>query len=185
MGNITSALALSTAILMLSGCVTYAPQSYSVAEDNVAAVKGLGASRVGVGAFTGPADFDSNCRAAGSIQSPGGLGFADYIRRALIDELRVAGAMDDRNPAVTLTGTVEQLAFSSSHGGGQNAFWDIRLRVGSSNGRSVTVSERYDFQSGFIADSACKRTADAYMPAVQRLIGRLVRTPEFRSLVTP
>jgi hypothetical protein len=43
----------------------------------------------------------------------------------------------------------------------------------------------YEFNSGFIADTACKQTAEAYLPAVQNLIGKLVKAPEFESLVTP
>jgi hypothetical protein len=63
--------------------------------------------------------------------------------------------------------------------------WDIGLKVNSSNGKSVSVSEHYEFNSGFIADTACKQTAEAYLPAVQNLIGKLVKAPEFKSLVTP
>jgi hypothetical protein len=38
---------------------------------------------------------------------------------------------------------------------------------------------------GFIADTACKQTAEAYFPAVQNLIGKLVKSPEFLALVMP
>jgi hypothetical protein len=78
---------------------------------------------------------------------------------------------------------VEQISFSSSRGltGGS---WDIALRVTSSYGKTTSVSEHYEFNSGFVADTACKQTAEAYFPAVQNLIEKLVKSPEFLTLVT-
>ncbi|MEW6119585.1 MAG: hypothetical protein AB1593_05820 [Pseudomonadota bacterium] len=112
------------------------------------------------------------------------MSFEAYIQKALADELKVAGKFDEKSPKITLSGVVEQLAFSSSRGltGGS---WDIGLRVTSSNGKSTFISEHYEFNSGFIADTACKQTAEAYYPAVQNLIGKLVKSPEFIGLVTP
>ncbi|MBT9541374.1 hypothetical protein [Thiobacillus sp.] len=112
------------------------------------------------------------------------MSFEAYIQKALADELKVAGKFDDKSQKITLTGTVVQLGFSSSRGltGGT---WDIGLNVSSSNGQSVFIAEHYEFNSGFIADTACKQTAEAYLPAVQNLIGKLVKAPEFKSLVSP
>jgi hypothetical protein len=154
--------------------------NYLVSDANVAAMKSAGAANVNVGPFTGPAGFDNACRAAGPIGLPGGVGFAEYIRSALTDELKAAGALNDRNPAVTLSGVVEQLEFSSTSG-----FWNIRLKVNSSTGRSATVAERHTFSTNFVATLACQDTAEAYRPAVQKLIGNLVRSPEFKGLVMP
>jgi hypothetical protein len=47
----------------------------------------------------------------------------------------------------------------------------------------MSASEHYEFNSGFIADTACKQTAEAYLPAVQNIIGKIVKSPEFKSLV--
>jgi hypothetical protein len=83
---------------------------------------------------------------------------------------------------VVLTGTVKKLEFSSSRGltGGS---WDVAIVLSSSNGRSLSATERYEFQSGFVADTACKQTAEAYMPTVQNLIKKIVHSPEFPRLV--
>jgi hypothetical protein len=170
-------------VLALTACVTYSPQYYSVSDDNIAALKAAAPGTINVGRFTGPAAFDNMCRAAGPITPPGGIGFAEYVQRALADELKLSGVLDEKNPAVTLTGVVEHLAFSSADT--VRGSWDIRLRVTSSNGRSTTVAEHHDFAPGFIGDAACKRTADAYMPTVQKLIGSLVRSPDFKALVSP
>jgi hypothetical protein len=160
------------------------PQRYSISADNNVALKSVGASNINVATFKGPVTFDNSCRAAGPIAPPDDLTFEAYIQKALADELKVAGMFDDRSPKVTLTGVVEQLSFSSSRGltGGT---WDIGLRVTSSNGKSTFVTEHYEFNSGFDALTACKQTAEAYLPAVQNLIGKLVTCQDFRSLVTP
>lgn len=172
------------ALVSLSACSTYMPQRYSISADNNVALKTIEASNINVGTFQGPAKFDSNCRAAGPIAPPDNMSFEAYIQKALADELKVAGKFDEKSPKITLSGVVEQLAFSSSRGltGGS---WDIGLRVTSSNGKSTFISEHYEFNSGFIADTACKQTAEAYYPAVQNLIGKLVKSPEFIGLVTP
>lgn len=177
-------ITIAFSVLALSACSTYMPQRYSISADNNVALKAIEAGSINVGTFKGPANFDSNCRAAGPIAPPDNMSFEAYIQKALADELKVAGKFDDKTPKATLTGAVEQLAFSSSRGltGGS---WDIGLRVQSSNGKSTYVSEHYEFNSGFIADTACKQTAEAYYPAVQNLIGKLVKSPDFRGLVTP
>ena len=175
---------LSLLVFLLTSCSTYMPQRYSISADNNMALKSIGVSSINVGTFKGPTTFDNFCRGAGPIAPPDGMSFEAYIQKALADELKVAGMFDDQSPKVTLTGVVEQLSFSSSRGltGG---YWDIGLRVYSSNGKSTFVSEHYEFNSGFEAPTACKQTAEAYLPAVQNLIGKLVKSPNFRGLVTP
>ena len=168
----------------LTACSTYMPQRYNISADNSVALKSVGVRSINVGIFKGPTTFDNMCRAAGPISPPDGMSFEAYIQKALADELKMAGMLDDQSPNVTLTGVVEQLSFSSSRGltGGS---WDIGLRVNSSNGKSTFVSEHYEFNSGFNAETACKQTAEAYLPAVQNLIGKLVKSPDFRGLVMP
>jgi len=160
------------------------PQRYSISADNNVALKSISVGNINVGSFKGPASFNSSCRAAGPIAPPDDMTFEAYIRKALVDELKIAGKFDEKMPKVTLSGEVDQLSFSSSRSvtGGS---WDIGLRVTSSNGKSSYISEHYEFNSGFGADTACKQTAEAYFPAVQNLIGKLVKSPEFLVLVTP
>lgn len=177
-------IAVALSVLTLSACSTYMPQRYSISADNNVALKAIGVGSINVGSFKGLANFDNGCRAAGPLSPPDNMSFEAYIQKALADELKVAGKFDDKTPKVTLSGVVEQLSFSSSRGltGGS---WDIGLRINSSNSKSSYVSEHYEFNSGFIADTACKQTAEAYFPAVQNLIGKLVKSPEFLALVTP
>ncbi|MDO8350016.1 MAG: hypothetical protein Q7S94_02555 [Gallionella sp.] len=175
-------IAIALSILTLSACSTFTPQRYNISADNNVALKAIGIGAISVGTFAGPAVFDKACRGAGPIAPPDNMSFEGYIQKALADELKVAGMFDDKTPRTTLTGTLEKLSFSSSRGltGGE---WDISLRINSSNGKSIFVSEHYEFESGFIADTACKQTAEAYLPAVQNVIGKLVKSPEFSSLL--
>lgn len=175
---------VAAAALALSACSTFTPQRYSISADNNVALKSLDADGIQVGSFTGPAQFDPNCRAAGPLAAPDNMSFAAYIQKALADELKVAEMYSEKDPKVVLSGDVQQLSFSSSRGltGGT---WDIILKVASSNGKATMVSEHYEFESGFVADTACKQTAEAYFPAVQNLIGKLVKSPEFPALIQP
>jgi len=177
-------IVIALSALALTACSTYMPQRYSISADNNVALKSIDAGNINVGTFTGLARFDNSCRAAGPISPPDNMSFEGYIQKALADELKVAGKFDDKAPKITLTGSLEKLAFSSSRGltGGS---WDIGLRVHSSNGKSTFVSEYYEFNSGFVADTACKQTAEAYFPAVQNLIGKMVKSPDFIGLITP
>ena len=177
--NLLLAVLLTT---MLGACSTFVTPRYSISADNNVALKSLNTTNVGVGDFAAPAGFDNTCRAAGPLAPPDGMNHANYIRKAFEDELKIAGIYAPSAARVTLSGTVTKLEFSSSRGltGGS---WTIDLTLVSSNGQRMTTAEHYEFESGYIADTACKQTAEAFMPAVQNLIGKTVRSPQFKALV--
>ena len=112
------------------------------------------------------------------------MSFEGYIQNALIDELKVSGMFDEKAPKITLSGSVEQLSFSSMRSLTGGA-WDIGLRVNSSNGKSTYVTEHYEFDAGIAALTACQKIADYYMQATQNVLGKLISSPDFKSLVTP
>jgi hypothetical protein len=171
-----------TVVAFLGACSTYTTPRYSISADTNVALKSFDATTVGIGNFSGPTSFESFCRGAGPLAPVDGISYYEYIRRALETELKVAGIYTETAPHVVLSGTITRLEFSSSRSitGGS---WDIGLTLESSNGRSFSTSEYYTFESGFIADTACKQTAEAFMPAVQDLIGKTVQAPDFRALL--
>jgi hypothetical protein len=177
--NISAAIC---AALLLSACETPTTQRYSISADNNIAAKSLGKTGIGIAAFAPPAQFDPNCRALGPLQVADGLDHTQYIQKAFEDELKIAGVYAAAGARVTLAGKVDKLEFSSSRAltGGS---WTIDLSLRSSNGRSITVNEYYEFNSGFIATEACRNTAEAYSRAVQNLIGKTFKDARFRSLV--
>ncbi len=174
-------LLISFAVL-ISGCSTYMPQRYSASADNVVALRALNINGINVGTFSTTVKVDNACRGAGPIAPPDNMSFEAYVQKALADELKLAGAFDEKAPKVTLAGVLTKLSFSSSKGltGGE---WDLAIDLKSSNGKSISASETYTFNSGFVADTACKQTAEAFLPATQNLIAKLIKDPSFKSLL--
>ena len=119
------------------------------------------------------------CRAVGPIKTPDGESFEDFIRKAFVSEL-VIGEIYAPTAPVTITGNVDSLDFSS---GLTDAAWDIALTVRSSNGRSLSAKERYPFTASYYGETGCNNTAHALMPAVQNLVGKVVRDAVFPELL--
>jgi len=165
------------ATLTLVACDTFTAAPYGISPDNNLSLKAaLGDQRVAVGPFTMQATVDSACRAVGPIQLPGNVTFEGYIQKAFTDELKLADRYDPQSP-VTLTGKVTQLEFSSMNGA-----WDIALKLESSNGKTLSASEHYEFHTSYTGTSACHNVADALQPAVQALIGKVAAAPDLRVL---
>lgn len=168
-----------------SSMMTYVPPHYSALADNSMAIKRFGGGNINVGPFTKTAELDNDCGiTAGSIVMPDKLSFEGYIQKGLVEELKAAGMFDDATPKITLSGTVDQLSFFSR----RHIFtstWNIGLLVNSSNGNSVHVTDQYNFDVGAGSRADCQRIADSYMPAVQKILGKFIHSPEFKSLVTP
>lgn len=175
-------LAVIPLVVLLTACSTFTTPRYSINANTNVALKSLGANNLAVGTFSGPSSFSANCRAGGPLAPPDGMSHTAYLKKALEDELKVAGAYAAASPRITLSGTVNKLEFTSFRGltGGS---WDIGVTLNSSNGKSMAASEHYEFESGFGADTACKQTAEAYMPAVQDLLAKLVNSPDFKGLI--
>lgn len=171
-------LIVLVALIALAGCDSFSAAPYSISADNDVALKSaLGTEHVGVGPFTAAKAFDTSCRLAGPIQLPEGLTYPSYIQKAFADELKVAGLYDEKSPVV-LTGVVDDLKFGSMGG-----TWDITLTLRSSDGKSMKAAEHYEFHTSYTAGSACHNVADAFQPAVQGLVGKVVAAPEFRTLL--
>lgn len=166
-------------LVILSGCSTYAVSRYSISADNVVALRALNGKTISIGSFTSfsPGLNEIMCRGVGPIKSPDGEPFAEFIRKALIDELKIANAYSPSSPVI-LTGNLEAIDFSSTSGN-----WHLVLSIKSSNGRSMTVTEDYVYTSSWYGETACNQTAQALMPAVQNLVGKIARSKEFLAMV--
>ena len=166
--------------LILTGCSTFDTPRYSVSADTVTALRMLNGKTINVGMFTSSKPEEMTeiaCRAAGPVKPPDGQTFHGFIRKALIDELKMANVFSESAP-VTLTGNLNNIDFSSTSG-----TWVLSLTVTSSNGQSATVDETYSFDPSYAAVTACAQTAQAFVPAVQDLIGKLVGGRDFQRLV--
>ena len=113
-----SNLAILVALLGCVGCFTYAASRYAVSVDNVSALRALGKPQINVGPFTAtpPGRREITCRAVGPIKTPDGDTFEDYVRKAFVDDLRLAESFSATGP-VTLTANLETIDFTSTSGG--------------------------------------------------------------------
>ena len=120
-------IVLLLAVLVSSACSSYTVPRYGLSAENITGLRRLGA-KVTVGRFTAttPAQTEIRCRASGPVRTPDGRPFEDYIRRALVDELKVAELLSDSAP-VTLTGNLDKIDFNSMAGD-----WTMHLTATSS-----------------------------------------------------
>lgn len=166
--------------LFIAGCSTMQLPRYSISVDNVQALKKYENAKVIVSEFTQSTKFDSACRLMGPIEPADGLSIPEFIRKAINDELKMAGIYSPEG--TNITGDVKKISFSSISKL-TNGFWDISIELISSNGNFLSVTNKYEFKSGFDAITACNATADALSPAVQDLIKVAVTDPRFQELL--
>ena len=135
MKTIASFLVIAS-ISVLSGCSTYSAARYSSNADNVVALRALNGKVVNIGGFsaTKSGEKEIMCRGVGPIKTPDGEPFSEFVRKALVDELKLANAFSAAAP-VTLTGNLDSIDFSSASGS-----WNLALTVKSSNGKSIRHS---------------------------------------------
>src|SRR5262249_40622253 len=160
-------------------CSSYTGPRYGVSVTNVTALRQTGGQKVNVKPFTatGESKKEITCRAVGPIKTPDERPFEEYVRKALIDELQLAGIYAESAP-VSLTGNLDRIDFSSTDGK-----WNLAMTVKSSNGRAVTGATDHPYDASFIGERGGARTAQAFSPAVQTLIGKLVHHPDFPGLL--
>mgnify|MGYP000873194247 CR=1 FL=1 len=166
--------------LIVSGCSTYAASRYSICTVNVVALRSLNGKTINVGAFTATKSGQTEimCRGVGPIKTPDGEPFSEYVRKAFIDELKIANVYSSNAPVV-ITANLDSIDFSSNSG-----TWSISMTFKSSNGKSVIATENYSYTSSFYGETACNQTAQALMPAVQNLVGKVVRSNNFLALTS-
>ncbi len=165
--------------IFLEGCSTYVPR-YSPSVDNVKVIRSFPAGKkINIGEFTSkyPRQSSLLCRAVGPISTPDGEPFADYVRKAFIDELRMA-ELYSKDANLTIKSHLESIEFNSITGK-----WYFVLVVSSNTNQSFTVEESYDYATSFVGSTACNMTAQALLPAVQALIKNVVNHPSFRKML--
>lgn len=172
----SSVLVLTATII--SGCA-YNASPYGAAIRNVEAIKSANIKPVAVAAFqsTKPGNESIVCRAAGPVTVK--PNFETYIEKAFIDELKLAGAYNPSSDTV-LSGKLESVDFSSGIGDGN---WSFSLTLSNGKNQSFTTNSIFSFPGSFVADKACQEVAQAFGPAVQKLIEDVVRNPKFKQVV--
>ena len=165
--------------IMTTGC-SYNIPKYGVSENNVRTIKQI-KSKINVGNFTAKVKDQNSitCRAAGGVGTPDKKPFEQYIKSALISELKLAGKFDPK-AKIIISGYLEEIDFNANIG---TSDWVFKLKAISSNSKSIVVNSKYEFEGSFVADKACSEVAQAFVPAVQELIHDIVRHPGFNKLL--
>jgi hypothetical protein len=172
---ILSALLVSTTLI--SGCA-YNASPYGASVKNVESIKSINIAPIAVARFEAakPGLASITCRAAGPVNvTPS---FESYIEKAFIDELKLAGAYN-QNSKTTLSGKLEEVDFSSGITDGK---WMFNLSVSNAKNESFTTKSSSGFAGSFAADKACQEVAQAFGPAVQKLIEDVIRDPRFKQI---
>lgn len=167
---------------LLSAC-GYNINPYGASVQNVETIKAQNIKPVAVSNFTTfEAGLNSiGCRAAGPVQTPNEMPFEKVIEKALIDELKLAGVYDTQAPLI-IKGHLEYINFNSNIGSGK---WSIKLNVSSNkNPEGFMVETQHEFSTNWVADKACQQVAQAFGPALQDLIGKVVAHPMFKTMGT-
>jgi hypothetical protein len=173
----------ASGLAIFSGCSNKVA-TYANSPQNVRAVKELAASEktmVAVAPFTAQNEGESKvmCRIATPVGTPDGITFAKYIEDALILELEI-GNMYDPKSNTKITAYLEKVYGSTVI---FNAYWEFKAKVSSSNGKSFDVESKYDYESSYLASSACSEMQRSYMPAVQQLVNKIITDPKFKELL--
>lgn len=161
----------------LYGCQTYTFGRYTSSVDNVVALREVSQKSINVSDFTSKTDHSNEILCVGRIyiRTQDGEDFSKFIEKALVSELKMAGAYSPKGQT-TLSGVLEHVDASYTRGR-----WEMRLTLRSSNGKSATFSSEHPYPRGTF-DSACMIPAQAFVPAVQDLIHKIVTSAEFAEL---
>jgi hypothetical protein len=170
--------AILVAVAVLSTGCAYNASPYGASVRNVDAIKAAGPKPVSIAPFkSAKPGLDSiTCRAAGPVTVK--PNFEAYIEKAFIDELTLAGAYQ-QNSGLVLTGKLDKVDFSSGISDGK---WEFALTLSNNRAESFTTNSIYSFSGSFVADKACQEVAQAFGPAVQKLIEDVIKNPQFKQL---
>jgi len=136
--------------------------------------------KINVGPFTASELEKSKikCRTWKPIRPPFGDPFSDYIREALIAELKNLGIFA-LEASVLIIGNLDRIDFDSF----PPAKWEIALTLRASSGKDMTRTFSYPYISAR-GNLCCELTAQAFRPAVQELLNSILQSPEFAELAS-
>lgn len=161
------------AAIFTVGCATWVIGRYSTSADNLEAIRSWNGVKLNVGEFIQANSIEvPSCNYKGPIKTIDGDSYAAFIMKAFVSELKVAGAYSSTAP-VAISGRLDKLDNSTATG----TDWTIVMTFTASNGKSVTLTEKYDYNGSIAgtADSTCGASASAFVPAVQNLVGQLIQ----------
>lgn len=168
--------------ILISGCATKLPK-YSNSVENYRVIKAISTSDlpVKIGKFTATKVEESStvCRLSFQYVTPDNEVFNKYIENALAAELEMGG-MSDPSAKITISGNLDSFFVTTMLG---DSYWEYKMKVISSNGKSFDVVSRTDYQSNFVGVYACNNMFSSYLPSMQNLINKIVTDSHFPELL--
>lgn len=168
-------LAVTSSLIV--GCA-FKPSAYGVSVANVETLKASNLKPMAVSRFESakPGLTTIMCRGAGPVTVE--PSYEAYIEKALIDELRLAGAYNAESPLI-IKGRLDEVDFSSSM---SQAKWMFTLTISNTRDESFTTKSEFQFPASFVGDRACQEVAQAFTPAVQQLIKDVISHSDFKQI---
>ncbi len=168
------------AAFLFTGCGIKTSE-YNVSADNVQTLRDYKDLKLDVSNFTATNSGESSvmCRLAETISTPKGETFSEYIKDALVSELKMAGVYD-KNSDLKISGNLDKIYGSTMFG---NAYWEISVTITSTNGKSLTVNTKRDYPSSYLASTACNNMGTSFSPTIKQLIGDIINHKNFSELL--
>jgi hypothetical protein len=167
------------ACLLLIGC-SFTGQNYRTSIENVDTLAEIhkGSHKINVATFnmSGASSGAIMCRAAGTVGTPSGVSFAQYIHDGLVQELKHAN-MYSAGAQSTLHGKVNNINLSTMIGAGG---WKVDMTFDDGVHAPFRVVDTYKFSTNFVAEVACEQAANAIEPMVEQFLKKLYLSPGFR-----
>lgn len=175
---------LCASALVASGCTTTNSTPYKASVTNIIAIQQSVAAKgekVSVGNIVMAPGVEERplCRLMGPVKVAPGKSPTQYIKEAFREELFAAQSYSPTASTV-INGEMKVLKFNSF----SSAKWRMTMDVSSNISSGYSVSIEYPFSVSWGAMSACENVANAFGPAVQELLRRVVTHPNFTLLVT-
>lgn len=168
-------------VFLFTGCANKV-HDYSISTNNIIDLKSFAKDghTINLGEFTDENNESTlMCRLSTPVGTAKGVTFISYIKDAFKKELLVADLLD--NDAKTTIGMKLNDIYGSTVFG--NAYWEFDVTLNSSNGEKMSLVSRYDYESSYLATSACSEMQRSFVPAVQKLIGDIIKKDEFKNLL--
>ncbi len=156
-----------------------------ISEENVTTLKRLLVGSTGVSfkpfGSSEPDLKKLSCRLGKGIQAPRTLTFARFVEESLAAQFITAGKYSGDSP-ISLSGTLTAIDVSAPMSG--SGGWKMSLEVVDSNGRKASISSEYGFDGAFSGEEACGRARDTLIPAVDKLVSDLIKSPDFAAMLS-
>ena len=167
--------------LITGGCTINAPM-YDPSADNANLLQDSGAGNVRVEPIrtSSPEEHGRISMRAGSMKSPYGITYADYLTKALEEELKLAGVWSSGSNTIISGELIENDVDISGISEG-HAHIKARFRITRSEQTIYDRALRADlgFESSFVGAIAIENGMNAYPKVIQKLIRMLFSDKDF------